>query len=114
MTEVITLTKEEIKKITGDKYFESWYLIVKDIINSKEFQKRTYFPHHGNVNVFRHCVKVSYDSYKFSKNKKIDSRRCAIAGLLHDFYPYIWRKDIKEFLLEYDYYKKSWCKNKIL
>lgn len=106
------MNKTEIKKIIGSKYFEEWYLIVEDIINNEEFQKRLHFPHHKDINVFTHCLKVSYDSYKFSINKKVDSRKCAIAGLLHDFYPYIWRSDINEFLLENEYYQKVGVKNK--
>lgn len=100
------MTKQEIQNIVGEKYFEQWYEIVKDIINNEEFQKRMYFPHHKNTNVFEHSLKVSYDSYKFSLNKNIDSTKCSIAGLLHDFYPYIWRKDIINFILETKYYKR--------
>ena len=37
------MNKEEIKKMTGDLYFEEWYAVVKDIIEDPEFQKRVYF-----------------------------------------------------------------------
>lgn len=110
----VILTKEQIKKITGEKYFDEWYEIVEDIINNPEFKKRLYFPHHGNINVFNHCLRVSYDSFKFSYKKRINSNKCAIAGLLHDFYPYIWRKDVDNFFLEEKYYQKINTKTKIL
>lgn len=108
------MQKEDLIKITGRKYFEEWYYLVENIINNEEFMKRTYFPHHGNINVFNHCIKVSYDAYKFSRDKNIDSRKCAIAGLLHDFYPYIWRKDIDNYYLDNNYYKRLDEKVKLL
>jgi uncharacterized protein len=98
--------KEQVKEIVGDEYFEEWYSIVENIINNLEFQKRLYFPHHKNINVFNHSIKVSYDAFIFSYDKNIDYKMCAIAGLLHDFYPYIWRSDIHNYLLEDEYYKK--------
>lgn len=100
------MTKDEIKLLTGDIYFDEWYDIVKNIINNNEFRKRLYFPHHGYYNVFTHCIKVSYDSYVFSFNKNIDSRKVAIAGLLHDFYPYLWRNESCCEFLDNCYFEK--------
>jgi len=37
-----------------------YYLIVKDIINHPEFQRRKEFIHHENESVFNHVLEVSY------------------------------------------------------
>ncbi len=108
------MNKDDIKKITGTKHFEEWYTIVEKIIINPEFKKRLYFPHHGNNNVFTHCIKVSYDAYIFSINKKIDSRKCALAGLLHDFYPYLWRNSKYHNFLDQHYYEKLKTKKPFL
>lgn len=83
--------REEISKIVNGKYFDEWYSLVENILENKEFQKRIYFVHHKNKSVFEHSIKVSYDAYVFTINKNIDSKKCAIIGLLHDFYPYLWK-----------------------
>ena len=101
------MNKEEIEKMTGDLYFEEWYAVVKDIIEDSEFQKRVYFPQHRHSNVFEHSVLVSYDAFTISYSwKKVDSRKCAIAGLLHDFSPYLWKKPTENNPLEESYYKE--------
>lgn len=75
----------------GDKpYFEDWFQIVKPILLSDEFQKRLKFKHH-HKSVFYHSVLVSYGAYSFSLKRKCSSFNCAIAGLLHDFYPFPWQ-----------------------
>ena len=76
-----------IEKIKNDK---EYYNIVKEIIESSEFQKRKKFKHH-NDSVFEHSIKVSYKSYKIAKLFKINYKNCAIAGLLHDFYKKPWQ-----------------------
>lgn len=108
------MNKADIKNITGSKYFDDWFDIVKDVIFNEEFVKRLYFPHHGKYNVYTHCIKVSYDSYIFSLNKKVDSRKCALAGLLHDFYPYLWRYSDYFNILGSKYYEKLHVKKPLL
>ncbi len=82
--------REYLKFLSNKSYFENWFSIVKPILLSDEFQKRLKFKHH-HKSVFYHSVLVSYNAYKFSFNKKCDSKNCAIAGLLHDFYPFPWQ-----------------------
>ncbi len=66
---------------------------MKPILLSPEFQKRMKFKHHYK-SVFYHCTLVSYRSYKFSLKRKCNSTNCAIAGLLHDFYPFPWQYSV--------------------
>ena len=70
--------------------FEDWFKIVKPILLSEEFQKRLKFKHHHH-SVFFHSVLVSYRSYLFALKHDNNTYNCAIAGLLHDFYPYPWQ-----------------------
>ena len=53
----------EIEKSTLNEYYD----IVDEILNSKEFQKRKEYMHHGKQSVYDHCLKVSIISYKISK-----------------------------------------------
>ena len=83
----------EIKNELVIKYnvfFDEWYGIVEDILLHPEFQKRKLFLHHHNKSVFDHCVEVSYNSFMAAKYFNADVRVCAVAGLLHDFYPKAW------------------------
>lgn len=81
---------EYLNFINFDPNFNDWFLIVKPILLNKEFQKRMLYKHHYG-SVYYHSVLVSFLAYKFSLNKKCDSKVCAVAGLLHDFYPYPWQ-----------------------
>lgn len=74
------------------KINKEYYEIVKDILESDEFQKRKTYPHHGNITVYEHSIRVSYLAYKVSKYfKSVDTRCVAIGALLHDFYDEPWQ-----------------------
>ncbi len=70
--------------------FDSWFLIVEDILLNDEFQKRKLFMHHHNMSVWDHSILVSFNSFIFGRYFNADIRICAIAGLLHDFYSQAW------------------------
>lgn len=76
--------------LKGMHFYDEWFEIVKDILESKEFQKRRLFFHHENECLWTHCIRVSYTSYLFAIKHKLNKRDCAIAGLLHDFYTKAW------------------------
>lgn len=104
------MDEEEIRfylKFINSEIFEDWFLIVKPILLDPEFQKRLKYKHHYG-SVYYHSVLVSFYAYKLSLKIKCDSRVCAIAGLLHDFYPYPWQysKDLDPALLEHLKVKK--------
>ena len=81
----------DFKKIINSPIFNDWFNITKKIILSHEFQKRKLMKHHDDT-VFEHCILVSFEAYQISlKYDDIDSEICAIAGLLHDFYPEAWQ-----------------------
>ena len=83
--------KHEILDIyKNNPYFEGWYNIVKDILASREFQKRRAFFHHEDECLWTHCIKVSFGSYIYAKKHGLNEYNCAIAGLLHDFYIQAW------------------------
>lgn len=81
---------ENLKTIVNKENYENWFEITKPILLSDEFQKRLKFKHHYK-SVFHHCVLVSFLAYNLSLKFKCDSKVCAIAGLLHDFYPNPWQ-----------------------
>ena len=74
-------------------FFEDWFSIVENILRNDEFQKRKFFPHHHDMTVWEHSILVSFKSYLAAKIYNADQRVCAIAGLLHDFYPWSWMYD---------------------
>ncbi len=67
--------------------------IVRNIIDNNEFIQIKDCDHHGTTR-FAHSLRVSYISYKISKVLKLDERKTARGGLLHDFF---WtnNKDMK-------------------
>ncbi|MGM9834486.1 MAG: phosphohydrolase [Bacilli bacterium] len=81
--------KDELK-MSDYVFFDEWYGIVEEILLHPEFQKRKLFAHHHNKSVFEHSVYVSYYSFLYAKYFHASERVCAIAGLLHDFYPKAW------------------------
>ena len=85
--------------------FGEWYEIVSPILSTEEFQKRKLMKHHDE-SVWDHCVMVSYYAFKYSKRFKVNSRNCAIAGLMHDFYPHAWQysKSLEKLDKSYSYY----------
>lgn len=76
--------------IKNSMFFDEWYDTVKSILLHDEFQRRKLFLHHHNLSVWEHSILVSYKCFLASKYYGGDSRVCAIAGLLHDFYPQAW------------------------
>jgi len=80
-------------------FFEEWFEIVEHILLNDEFQRRKIFPHHHNMTVWDHSILVSFKSFLLAKQVKADEKICAIAGLLHDFYPWSWinTKELEEF-----------------
>ncbi len=83
---------------------KEYYNIVKDILESNEFQKRKSFKHH-NDSVYVHSLKVSYYSYALAKKIHANYKNCAIAGLLHDFYDKPWQnnKEKKPFFKQHGF-----------
>ena len=59
--------------------------IIKDILDSEEFNKIKEWEHHG-ITRFDHSLKVSYRAYRIAKTLKLDYVETARAGLLHDFF----------------------------
>ena len=76
------------------KYMEKeYYEMIKEILESEEFQKRKTYKHHGSITVYDHSLKVSQVAYKISKRfKRMDSKSIAVGGLLHDFYDKPWQE----------------------
>ncbi len=73
--------------------------MIDKIVNSEEFQRRKMYRHHENESVYEHSLSVSYLSYCIAKYMHCDIKSAAIAGLLHDFYPYPWQYTETEKLL---------------
>ena len=97
--------KNNMVSIINCEGFNEWYEIVKPIILSDEFQKRQKMKHHDE-SVWDHCIAVSFKAFQYSKKFKVDSRNCAIAGLMHDFYPHAWQysKELYDLGDTYAYY----------
>lgn len=102
---------KDLESISKCTYFNEWLSIVEEILLNDEFQRRKLFLHHDN-SVWSHSIDVSFKSFLVAKFYKYDERVAAIAGLLHDFYPYAWQynKELEE--LNPDYLKRYYKKHK--
>ncbi len=67
-------------------YNDQEYLnIVADILNDEQFLEIRNCKHHGTTRL-EHSLRVSYYSYILTKKCKLDYRKTARGGLLHDFF----------------------------
>ena len=73
--------------------YSEYDIIVKDILNNKEFNKIENIEHHGTTRMI-HSKRVSYYSYIICKILRLNYVSAARAGLLHDFF--ISEKDMKK------------------
>lgn len=81
------------QRITYDtEYMEC----VRDILESQQFQQMDKYIQHGDTTTQKHCVAVSYVSYKICRKYNLGYRSAARAGLLHDMYLYDWHTHYKE------------------
>jgi len=87
--------KKELKKIFS-LMDEEYLNIVSEILNNSEFKKRLEYHHHENRSVYVHSLMVSYKAYKIAKLLRLDYKKAAIGGLLHDFYYEDWQKTSKQ------------------
>lgn len=94
--------KDDLKHLIKLEYFDEWFNIVEEILLNDEFQKRKYFRHHKG-SLWDHVTEVSYYSFLMAKVRHLDERACAIAGLLHDFYPkaYKYSDELRQIDPEY-------------
>jgi len=99
----------DLQKYNNNSYFDEWFKIVEPILLSDEFQRRKLFLHH-DASVWDHSILVSFKSFLVAKFYNVNSYNAAIAGLLHDFYPFAWRysKELEDLDPKYlkRYYKK--------
>lgn len=72
--------------ITDKKY----YNCVKDLIETNVVKQMDDYIQHGTTTCLKHCIDVSYKSYKIAKKMKLDYIAVARAGLLHDLFLYDW------------------------
>ena len=84
--------EKQLVNLIDKPYFKEWLNIVKPILLSDEFQRRKLFKHH-DYSVWSHSINVSYNSFITAKRHNLDEYVCAIAGILHDFYPYTYKKN---------------------
>lgn len=74
------------KCIRDKEYLDCVY----DILISPVFQKMNDYIQHGTTTTLKHCLDVSYVSYKICKSYGFDYRSAARGGLLHDLFLYDW------------------------
>lgn len=77
---------------------KEFFLLIREIIKSKDFDKMKHYKHHIKGNVFDHSVKVAYLCYRHHKRKKskLDLRELVRGALLHDYYLYDWHSRTPE------------------
>lgn len=75
-------------RIKDDEY----YNCVKELLESKVVQQMEKYLQHGKTTTLKHCIDVSYKSYKVAKILKLNYRAAARAALLHDLFLYDWHE----------------------
>lgn len=80
------MTKKDKYQIKNKEY----YNCIKDIIETDIVQEMDNYIQHGTTTCLKHCIDVSYNSYKIAKKLKLDYKAVARAGLLHDLFLYDW------------------------
>ncbi len=84
---MINLAKIKRYRVLLDREFDHCLI---DIINHESVQKMKYYMQHGEISCLRHCLFVSYLSYRICKKMKLDYRSAARGALLHDLFLYDW------------------------
>lgn len=69
---------------------------VYDILDNPVFQSMEQYIQHGTTSCKKHCIQVSYLSYRICRKRGWDYRAAARAGLLHDLFLYDWHTHAKE------------------
>ena len=85
MKEIRELLKGE-KCLRDTEYIEC----VKDLLKDPKCQQMIECIQHGNTTTFKHCLDVSYFTYRVCKAYGLDYRSAARGALLHDFFLYDW------------------------
>ena len=87
----------DLNKISNHPCYEEWFNIVEQFLVNDELQRRKLFRHHDGA-LWNHLINVSFKSFLMAKKHSADEKVCAIAGLLHDFYPkaYKYSKELEE------------------
>ena len=69
---------------------ETYWDAVGELWKSGAVQSMAAFPQHGGVDCLRHCLAVSYLSWRCCRRLGLDARAAARGGLLHDLFLYDW------------------------
>ncbi|USS85261.1 hydrolase [Fructilactobacillus myrtifloralis] len=64
---------------------------VQDLLQTPAVQKLANYTQHHHSTRLKHCLYVSYESYRIAKKFHLDYRAAARGGLLHDLFYYDWR-----------------------
>ena len=73
-----------------------FHKIIEEIINNERVQEMKNYRQHCHTSCYEHCYEVAYYCYYICKKMNLDYKSSAIAGMLHDFFLYDWRKKSKE------------------
>lgn len=65
-------------------------LCLADMINNESVQRMKDYMQHGGISCLRHCLFVSYLSFRVCKKLRLDYRSAARGALLHDLFLYDW------------------------
>lgn len=80
-------TKALRSNLETDQEFD---FCIADIIDHEAVQQMKTYMQHGSISCLRHCLFVSYISFRLCKMLKLDYRSAARGALLHDLFLYDW------------------------
>lgn len=69
---------------------EGYRAAVEELWAHPAVQSMEDYLQHGETTCLRHCVRVSYLSYRYCLDHGLDARAAARGGLLHDLFLYDW------------------------
>ncbi len=82
-----------------------YFMCIKDLLENNYVLEMNKYIQHGNTTCLKHCLDVSFKSYKIAKKLNLNYKSVARAALLHDFFLYDWHTahKAKKFLKKHGY-----------
>ncbi len=85
-------TFSKLKLKIDDPYDPAHLFAIQELLDHPDVQSMDLYIHHGSITCLKHCLCVSYYSYRLAERWHCDKNAVARGALLHDFYLYDWHK----------------------
>lgn len=81
------------------KEYDQFKEIIKEIVSSDNFKKMKNIKQHRFTDCYNHSINVATRCFIYAKKRKmkVDLKSLVRGALLHDFYLYDWRENVKKY-----------------